>query len=115
MLETQPSGKESSMTIRVSFFASFGLAALAVAACGAQPGKEEFVEVCMQKMGGVQDRCTCYVDSVMAAVTPDQFTETARAVVDNRRFSGFIPEAARRDSAVDSAIATATASCLAQG
>jgi hypothetical protein len=103
------------MTHRVSLAASLVLACALPAACDAsRPGKTEFVEVCVQKMGGAaQERCTCYVDSILAEVSPDQFFATAEAVVDNRRFTGLIPEQVRRDPAVNTAIATATNSCLA--
>jgi hypothetical protein len=102
------------MTYRTSLAASLALAALALAACGGKPGKAEFVEVCMQKAGGAQE-CNCYVDNLHASVTAEQFDQMAKAVVDNQRFGGFIPAGVRRDATVDSAIASASASCLTQG
>jgi hypothetical protein len=97
----------------VSCAASLLLVLATVGACSAaKAGKTEFAEVCEQKMGGAHTVCACYVDSILAELNADQFYEVAQGAVDNRRFSGIVPESLRRDAAIDAAVLNATESCM---
>ena len=97
----------------VSGVASLALVMAMAAACSAaKAGKAEFSEVCMQKMGGSQAKCSCYVDSVMAGLEPDQFSKAAQAVFDNRQDVGMVPEALQRDTVISTALNTAAKACF---
>ena len=100
------------MKLPVSLVALLALASAMPAGCGAQAGKAEFSEVCLEKMGGSQAKCACYVDSLSAALSPDEFSKAAQAVVDNRRFVGLVPEELNRDRVIESATTTAAKTCF---
>ena len=63
-------------------------------------------------MGVTLAKCACYVDSLSAALSPDEFNKTAQAVVDNRRFVGLVPEELNRDRVIESATTTAAKTCF---
>ena|SRR6185503_14155837 len=101
------------MKLPVSLVAFLALASAMPAGCGgAQAGKAEFSEVCLEKMGGSQTKCACYVDSLAATLSPDEFSKAAKAVVDNRRFVGLVPEELNRDRVIESATTTAAKTCF---
>lgn len=97
----------------VSLVACLVLASAMAAACSAQAGEAEFSQVCMEKMGGSQAKCACYVKSVLAELTPDKFNKFAQGVVDNRRFAGLMTEALENDQAISAAASNATKTCFA--
>lgn len=68
----------------------------------------------MQRMGGVQQRCDCYVATIEKALTPDQFTELAKGAYDNREYAGadWLPNNVRSVPAISTALQTAATSCL---
>src|SRR5262249_37261406 len=101
------------MKFPVSIVAFLVLAPAVPAGCGAaQASKAQFSEVCLEKMGGSQAKCACYVDSLSASLSPDQFNKTAQAVIDNRRFVGLLPEELNRDGTIESATTTAAKTCF---
>ena len=91
------------------------MTALATGCGGKPPGKAELAQACMQRMGGVQQKCDCYVASIEKALTPDQFSQLAQGVYDNRNYSGadWLPNNISRIPAIGAALHDATASCLA--
>ena len=62
----------------VSLVASLGLTAVLVGACGGTTaGKVELTEVCLDRMGGSQTKCSCYVDAIEKELSPDLFARVA--------------------------------------
>jgi hypothetical protein len=103
------------MKLRVSLGASLLFAAAALAACGGKPpGKADLAQACMERMGGVQEKCDCYVASIEQALPPDQFARLAQGAHDNRNYAGadWLPNDVSRVPAISTALHQATVSCL---
>lgn len=97
----------------VSLVASLITLGTMTAACGAAPaGKPELAEVCKIRMGASAN-CSCYVDSIEQALSPEQFAAVAQGAEDNRRMSTMLPENLMSNIAVSDALATAAKSCFA--
>ncbi len=78
------------VSLAASLISAVLLAALPTAGCSAAktPGKEDVAQACMERMGGVQQRCDCYVATIEKSLTPDQFTQLAKGAYDNRNYAG---------------------------
>ncbi|MDZ4759546.1 MAG: hypothetical protein SGJ21_00550 [Alphaproteobacteria bacterium] len=99
----------------VSIVASLLAFSSVLSACGASAaGKTEFTEVCLSRMGNSQEKCGCYVSSIEAALTPEQFARLAKAAHDNRQYSGssWLPQSVHADTEISDALSSATATCL---
>jgi hypothetical protein len=68
----------------------------------------------MERMGGVQEKCDCYVASIEQALPPDQFARLAQGAHDNRNYAGadWLPNDVSRVPAISTALHQATVSCL---
>jgi hypothetical protein len=96
----------------VSLVASLITLGTMTAACGAAPaGKAELAQACQARMGSGAN-CSCYVDSIEQALSPEQFAAVAQGAEDNRRMSGMVPENLMSNIAVSDALATAATSCF---
>ena len=88
----------------VSLVASLGLAVVMASACsGAKAGKTELSEVCLDRMGGAEANCSCYVQALEEGLSPELFQRVAQGAYDNRRYSGMVPVALSSDPAIGSA------------
>lgn len=97
----------------VSVVASLGLAVVFASACSAaKAGKTELTEVCLDRMGGSQANCSCYVEAIERELSPELFQRVAQGAYDNRRYSGMVPVALSSEPAIGSALQAATASCF---
>lgn len=96
----------------VSFLASLLAFGTLTAACGAAPaGKTELADACKSRMGA-NANCSCYVDSIEQALSPEQFSAVAQGAVDHRRMGTMLPENLMSNIAVSDALATAAQSCF---
>ncbi|HVY88656.1 MAG TPA: hypothetical protein VG942_07300 [Hyphomonadaceae bacterium] len=96
----------------VSLVASLVLV-IAAGGCGAAKAtKADFAQVCLQRLGNAQAKCTCYVDSIEKALSPEKFATVAQGVYDNRQFTGMIPESVMGDAQISGAITDANTACL---
>jgi hypothetical protein len=95
----------------VSLVASlvFGLGTLA-ACSGEAGGKDQLASVCSEKARG-SINCSCFTTALQTNLAPEQFEMVARAVGENRRFTGFIPTNLADDATIGASIAQAQASC----
>jgi len=96
----------------VSLVASLVLAVSASACGAAEAGRAEFTEVCLDRMGGAQEKCSCYVASIEKELSPEDFARVAKAVHENRRFTGMLPAHVSSDPAISPVVQTATMSCF---
>jgi hypothetical protein len=105
-----------SMKRHVSLGASLvgvGALALLAAGCGKPPGKADLAQACMQRMGGVQQKCDCYVASIQQALSPDQFNVLAQGARDYAGYAGdWLPNNVSSIPAISTALQQATVSCL---
>lgn len=100
----------------VSLGASLFAAAALLAGCGGKPpDKSDLAAACMKRMGGVQEKCDCYVAAIEKALAPDDFAKLAKGVRDNEDYSGadWLPSNVSRIPAISDALQAATATCLA--
>lgn len=90
------------------------LAAGLASGCGKVPDKTDLAQACMKRMGGVQQKCDCYVASIEKALTPEQFTQLAKGAYDNRDTLGsdWLPSNVASTPAINSALNAATSTCM---
>ena len=100
------------MERRVSLVTPLALALVAGACGAAEAGRAEFIEICLDRTGGAQEKCSCYVASIENELSPENFARVAQAAHDNRRFNGMLPAEISSDPAIGSAVQTATMSCF---
>lgn len=104
------------MDRRVSAVTSLLAATACLSACSQQAGKTELTDVCLEKFGGNSEMCDCFIGSMEASLTSDQFAELSQAVYDNRRFSGdWIPGPIRSNPEFRMKLADANTACMAPG
>jgi hypothetical protein len=97
----------------VSLVVSLGMAVAVASACGAaKAGKTQLTEVCLDRMGGSQTNCSCYVEAIEKELSPELFQRVAQGAYDNRRYSGMVPAEVSNDPAIGSALQTATSTCF---
>jgi hypothetical protein len=94
--------------------ASLVAATTLAASCGGKPpGKADLAQACMQRMGGVQQKCDCYVASIEKALPPDQFNQLAQGARDYAGYSGdWLPNNVSSIPEISTALHQATLSCL---
>jgi hypothetical protein len=101
------------VSLGASLVAAVALAALAAGCSGKPPGKADLAQACMQRMGGIQPKCDCYVASVEQALSPEQFKQLAQGVRDYSGYSGdWLPNNVSSVPAISTALHQATLSCL---
>ncbi len=89
------------------------LGTFSVSACSEAPiGKEQLATICGEKAKSSLD-CSCFTDSLQTNLPPEQFAKVAKAIEENRRFTGFIPVDLGDDPAIGAGIAQAETSCKA--
>lgn len=100
----------------VSLVASLVLATLMAASCsGAKvAGKADLADACMKRMGHQQAKCDCYVETVQASLTPEQFAVLTQGAYDARDFggSGWLPAKVQSDPAISNALNSGTQACF---
>ncbi|MDP3495909.1 MAG: hypothetical protein Q8R82_22595 [Hyphomonadaceae bacterium] len=96
----------------VSLVSSLLMTAGIAGACSeAAAGKPQIAEVCSSKMGS-QQGCACLADALEKDLTPEEFGQVAKAMDDNKRFSGLLPGNLSNDPKIAGIFASASASCF---
>ncbi len=89
------------------------LGTFSVSACGeATVGKDQLASICGEKAGSSLN-CSCFTDALQTNLPPEQFAKVAKAIDENRRFTGFIPANLSDDPAIGESITQAQTSCAA--
>ena len=89
------------------------LGTFSVSACSEAPvGKEQLATICGEKAGSSLN-CTCFTDALQTSLPPEKFAKVAKAIEENRRFTGFIPTTLVDDASISAAIMQAETSCAA--
>lgn len=84
-----------------------------LSACGeAAVGKDQLATLCGEKAGGSLN-CSCFATALQTNLAPEQFQKVAKAIDENRRFTGFIPANLADDEAIGASISQAQTSCAA--
>lgn len=97
----------------VSLVASlvFVLGTFSVTACSEAPiGKEQLATICGEKAGPSLN-CSCFSDALQTNLAPEQFQRVAKAIDENRRFTGLVPDNLAVDASVGESITQAQMSC----
>lgn len=97
----------------VSILASLAVALGMLAACGeANVGKDQLATICGEKTGGSVN-CSCFTDALETGLAPDQFAKVAKAIDENRRYTGFVPGEIANDATLGAVVTQAQLSCAA--
>jgi hypothetical protein len=89
------------------------LGTFSVSACSEAPvGKDQLATICGEK-GGSGLNCSCFTDKLQAELPEEQFARVAKAIEENRRFSGFLPATLGDDPSIGATIMQAQTSCAA--
>jgi hypothetical protein len=89
------------------------LGTFSVSACSEAPiGKDQLATICGEKAGSSLN-CSCFTDSLQTNLPPEQFAKVAKAIEENRRFTGFIPVDLGDDPTIGASITQAQTSCAA--
>jgi hypothetical protein len=108
-------GRGVSMKRPVSLVASLVSAVILVSGCGAaKVGKTEFADICMKRMGNQQAKCSCYVDTIQASLTPEQFTTLVQGAYEVRDLGGssWLPAKVQSDPTISDALNKGTKACF---
>jgi hypothetical protein len=103
-----------SMKRPVSLLASLAVALGTLAACGAEAavGKDQLATICGEKTGGSVN-CACFADALETSLAPEQFAKVAKAIDENRRYTGFVPGEIANDASLGGTVTQAQLSCAA--
>jgi len=97
----------------VSLVASLVTALGMLSACGeAAVGKEQLASICGEKAASSVN-CSCFTDALEANLAPEQFARVAKAIDDNRRYSGLVPGEIANDSSLGDPVTQAQLTCAA--
>lgn len=98
----------------VSLVASLAVALGMLAACGAEAsvGKDQLATICGEKTGGSVN-CSCFTDALETNLKPEEFAKVAKAIDENRRYTGFVPGEIANDAALGVTVTQAQLSCAA--
>lgn len=99
----------------VSLVASLALVlgTFSVSACSEAPiGKEQLATICGEKAAGALN-CSCFTDALQTSLAPEQFQKVARAIDENRRFTGLVPDSVAGDASLGDSVTQAQVSCAA--
>ncbi len=89
------------------------LGTFSVSACSEAPiGKDQLATICGEKAGSSLN-CSCFTDALQTSLPPEQFAKVAKAIEENRRFTGFIPANLVDDANIGAGIMQAQTSCAA--
>lgn len=95
----------------VSLVASLVFTLGTLAACSAEAGGgDQLATVCGEKASSSLN-CTCFSTALQTNLAPEQFERVARAIGENRRYTGFIPANLADDATIGASISAAQASC----
>jgi len=96
----------------VSLVASLAFALGMLAACGGEAavGKEQLATICGEKTSGSLN-CSCFTDALATKLAPDQFARVAKAIDENRRYTGFVPGEIANDTQLGVTVTEAQLSC----
>jgi hypothetical protein len=95
-----------------------GVASLVVllgmlSACGeAAVGKEQLASLCGEKASGSLN-CTCFTQALETNLAPEQFARVAKAIDENRRYTGFVPGEIANDATLGMKVTEAQLNCAA--
>ena len=98
----------------VSLVAALAITVGMLAACGGEAavGKDQLATICGEKTGGSVN-CSCFTDALEIGLKPDEFARVAKAIGDNRRFTGFVPGEIANDATLGLTVTQAQLSCAA--
>lgn len=89
------------------------LGTFSLSACSEAPvSKDQLATICGEKAGSALN-CSCFTDTLQTNLPPEQFAKVAKAIEENRRFSGFIPATLGDDPSIGASITAAQTSCAA--
>ena len=96
----------------VSLVASLLLSLGVASACSAAAaGKTEIAGACSSKMGSEQG-CACLADALEKNATPEEFTQVAKGMDEQKRYSEMLPGNLSDDAKIAGVFTQATASCF---
>jgi len=85
-----------------------------LSACSSEAavGKEQLATLCGEKAAS-STNCTCFTDALEANLAPEQFARVAKAIDENRRYAGLVPNAIANDATLGVMVTEAQLSCAA--
>jgi predicted component of type VI protein secretion system len=98
----------------VSLVASLVTAMGMLAACSSETavGKDQLATLCGEKSSSSLN-CSCFTDQLETNLAPEQFARVAKAIDQNRRFSGLVPNEIANDATLGTTVTQAQLSCAA--
>lgn len=78
----------------------------------ASVGKEQLATLCGEKAASSLN-CSCFTDALQTGLAPEQFARVAKAIDENRRYTGFVPEEIANDATLGTTVTQAQLSCAA--
>jgi hypothetical protein len=98
----------------VSVIASLAVTLGMLTACGGDSaiGKDQLATICGEKTGGTVN-CSCFTDALATQLQPEQFAKVAKAIDENRRYTGFVPGEIANDATLGATVTQAQLSCAA--
>jgi hypothetical protein len=98
----------------VSLVASLATVLGMLAACGGEAtvGKDQLATLCGEKAGASLN-CSCFTDALETSLAPEQFARVAKAIDENRRYTGFVPNEIANDATLGTTVTQAQLSCAA--
>lgn len=98
-----------SVSLVLSLVTSLGM----LGACSAAAaGKDQVASVCSEKSAS-SINCSCFTAALESNLAPEQFARVAKAIEENRRFSGLVPGEIANDASLGLTVAQAQLSCAA--
>jgi hypothetical protein len=84
-----------------------------LSACGeAAVGKDQLASICGEKAASSVN-CSCFTDALETNLAPEQFARVAKAIDDNRRYTGLVPSEIANDASIGGTVTEAQLSCAA--
>jgi hypothetical protein len=97
----------------VSLVASLVTVLGMLSACGeAAVGKDQLASICGEKAASSVN-CSCFTDALETNLAPEQFARVAKAIDENRRYTGLVPSTIANDASIGGTVAEAQLSCAA--
>ena len=98
----------------VSLVASLVFVLGIVVGCSSEAtvGKDQLATLCGEKAAGSLN-CSCFTDTLETSLEPEQFARVAKAIDENRRFSGLVPNEIANDATLGTPVTQAQLSCAA--
>jgi hypothetical protein len=85
-----------------------------LAACSSEAavGKDQLATLCGEKSSSTLN-CSCFTDALETNLAPEQFARVAKAIDENRRFTGLVPSEIANDASLGGPVTDAQLSCAA--